>query len=167
LRYGADLLATLGVKPDHAFYFYGRLSGRCGEYGNSGNVCCCSIALAAGNVLGWPPGEALDGSPCAVSGCWHGYCWAETVSSYDWAGFFLAEPAPFVFQRQAVASSWSKSHFSTAATAPTLQVATQNLSATIGDQLGVKVVPQEILKAVVGPGMRSSAASKQDPGNNE
>ncbi|UQS95229.1 hypothetical protein Pam5_13 [Pseudanabaena phage Pam5] len=55
----------------------------------------------------------------------------------------------------------------TAATAATLQVATRNLSATIGDQLGVKVLPQEILKAIAGPGMRSSAASEQDPGNDQ
>jgi hypothetical protein len=55
----------------------------------------------------------------------------------------------------------------TAATASTLQVATRNLAATIGDNLGVRVAPQEILKSIAGPGMRSSAASEQDPGNNE
>ena len=55
----------------------------------------------------------------------------------------------------------------TAATASTLQVATRNLAATIGDNLGVRIAPQEILKSIAGPGMRSSAASEQDPGNDE
>ena len=49
----------------------------------------------------------------------------------------------------------------TAATAATLQVATRNLSATIGDHLGVKVLPQEILRAISGP--RVAPASDGQP----
>lgn len=53
----------------------------------------------------------------------------------------------------------------TAATAASLQVATRNLAATMGDQLGVKVLPQEILRALSGP--RMAPASDGQPQQEE
>lgn len=53
----------------------------------------------------------------------------------------------------------------TAATAASLQVATRNLAATMGDQLGVKVLPQEILRAISGP--RMAPASEGQPQQEE
>lgn len=52
-----------------------------------------------------------------------------------------------------------------AATAATLQVATRNLASTMGDQLGVKVIPQEILRAISGP--RMAPASEGQPQQEE
>jgi hypothetical protein len=49
----------------------------------------------------------------------------------------------------------------TAATAATLQVATRNLASTMGDQLGVRVIPQEIMRAISGP--RMAPASNGQP----
>lgn len=64
-----------------------------------------------------------------------------------------------VLSQPATASSmarWSRVYSAavtkpSAATAATLQVATRNLAATIGEQLGVKVSPQEIIRALSGP----------------
>lgn len=53
----------------------------------------------------------------------------------------------------------------TAATAATLQVATRNLAATIGDNLGVKIAPQEIIRAISGP--RVAPASDGQPQQEE
>lgn len=49
-----------------------------------------------------------------------------------------------------------------AATAATLQVATRNLSATIGDKLGVSVAPEQILRAIAGPRLSPASDGKTD-----
>lgn len=49
-----------------------------------------------------------------------------------------------------------------AATAATLQVATRNLSATIGDKLGVSVAPEQIIRAISGPRMSPASNGEAD-----
>jgi hypothetical protein len=49
-----------------------------------------------------------------------------------------------------------------AATAATLQVATRNLAATIGDKLGVNVAPEAILRAIAGPRMAPASDGQTD-----
>jgi hypothetical protein len=49
-----------------------------------------------------------------------------------------------------------------AATAATLQVATRNLAATIGDKLGVSVAPEQILRAIAGPRMSPASDGQTD-----
>lgn len=117
--------------------------------------------------FGNPSGTAQNvGFGAALAGMW-----AEPVTTIGTlvGGNVLTR----ILAQPATASSmakWSRAYQNAvtrpaAATAASLQIATRNLSSTIGDQLGVRIVPQEILRAISGP--RMSPASDGQPDQEE